>query len=427
MSPLAPADTEIVYAYVVEDQKAAKDQARDTWNEALSAYQENDFETAQTYINETLVLDPDNANALALQSNLDVFSGSDGGTYDTVEEEAMSRKVRETAKAKVADKEVLENQLLEEADEYMARGDYEEAERRYAQAADISEDLAQYDQVESNESTYRSKTSRRKAEEARQAGQRTRREPAPVLEEVPDRFVVIEEPEEFEGPTGSVEGVAVLESGDYEVYFEDDDLMIAGDALDGAFMSDELTEHVGGLIGAKGTQVGSGALGTRGSGPGGGGEAEGLGGLSTKGRGSGASGYGSGGGSFGKAAPAMPAEKAEDGSFEPMEAYAPEPMPEDMAVAYEGAYDMDADPSVAAVPPPPPMDSRPKPAKPSAGLSPSKPQVSTGRVELSQLPDLAATTWGVPLPEHGQPVVLTQRLLAPGEAATVTLKYRETK
>ncbi len=64
-------------------------------------------------------------------------------------------------------------------------------------------------------------------------------------------------------------------------------------------LDSELTGGIGGLIGAKGTQIGSGGLGSRGSGLGGGGTAEGLGGLGTKGRGSGASGYGSGGGSFG--------------------------------------------------------------------------------------------------------------------------------
>lgn len=60
-------------------------------------------------------------------------------------------------------------------------------------------------------------------------------------------------------------------------------------------------QGIGGLIGTKGTQIGSGGLGARGSGLGSGGTAEGLGGLGTKGRGSGASGYGSGGGNFGTA------------------------------------------------------------------------------------------------------------------------------
>ncbi|MCB9777393.1 MAG: AgmX/PglI C-terminal domain-containing protein [Alphaproteobacteria bacterium] len=76
-----------------------------------------------------------------------------------------------------------------------------------------------------------------------------------------------------------------------------------GGELDGVFgssnLNSDLTGGIGGLIGAKGTQMGSGGLGSRGSGLGGGGTAEGLGGLGTKGRGSGSSGYGKGGGNFG--------------------------------------------------------------------------------------------------------------------------------
>lgn len=74
-------------------------------------------------------------------------------------------------------------------------------------------------------------------------------------------------------------------------------------ALDGVLgntgLNADAMNGIGGLIGSKGTQIGSGGLGARGSGLGGGGTAEGLGGLGTKGRGSGASGYGKGGGEFG--------------------------------------------------------------------------------------------------------------------------------
>lgn len=73
--------------------------------------------------------------------------------------------------------------------------------------------------------------------------------------------------------------------------------------MDGVFGSGGLDANlaggIGGLIGAKGVQIGSGGLGSRGSGLGGGGTADGLGGLGTKGSGSGSSGFGSGGGSFG--------------------------------------------------------------------------------------------------------------------------------
>ncbi len=76
-----------------------------------------------------------------------------------------------------------------------------------------------------------------------------------------------------------------------------------GGAMDGVFGSGGLDPNlaggIGGLVGAKGVQMGSGGLGSRGSGFGGGGTADGLGGLGTKGTGSGSSGYGSGGGSFG--------------------------------------------------------------------------------------------------------------------------------
>jgi hypothetical protein len=71
------------------------------------------------------------------------------------------------------------------------------------------------------------------------------------------------------------------------------------DVLGNSNLSSDLLGGVGGLIGAKGVQFGSGGLGARGSGLGGGGTAGGLGGLGTKGRGSGASGYGTGGGHFG--------------------------------------------------------------------------------------------------------------------------------
>lgn len=70
-------------------------------------------------------------------------------------------------------------------------------------------------------------------------------------------------------------------------------------ALGSTGLNADMMNGIGGLIGTRGTQMGSGGLGARGSGLGGGGTAEGLGGLGTKGRGSGASGYGSGGGNFG--------------------------------------------------------------------------------------------------------------------------------
>lgn len=74
----------------------------------------------------------------------------------------------------------------------------------------------------------------------------------------------------------------------------------ASDVFGSSALSTDLTSGVGGLIGAKGTQVGSGGLGSRGAGLGGGGTAEGIGGLGTTGRGGGKKGYGSESGDFGE-------------------------------------------------------------------------------------------------------------------------------
>ncbi len=64
-------------------------------------------------------------------------------------------------------------------------------------------------------------------------------------------------------------------------------------------LSMDIIGGIGGLIGGKGAQFGSGGLSSRGSGLGGGGTARGLGGLGNKGRGSGDSNYGTGDGIMG--------------------------------------------------------------------------------------------------------------------------------
>lgn len=71
-------------------------------------------------------------------------------------------------------------------------------------------------------------------------------------------------------------------------------------AFNSSALSTELSSGIGGLIGAKGTQLGVGGLGSRGTGIGGGGTTEGIGGVNTKGRGAGDEGYGQEGGGIGQ-------------------------------------------------------------------------------------------------------------------------------
>ncbi|MCO4773104.1 MAG: AgmX/PglI C-terminal domain-containing protein [Deltaproteobacteria bacterium] len=74
---------------------------------------------------------------------------------------------------------------------------------------------------------------------------------------------------------------------------------IGGTGSGGGYGSGNGSGLFGVLSGGKGSQMGSGGLGSRGSGLGGGGSSSGLGGLGTRGVGSGASGYGRGGGYYG--------------------------------------------------------------------------------------------------------------------------------
>jgi hypothetical protein len=72
-------------------------------------------------------------------------------------------------------------------------------------------------------------------------------------------------------------------------------------------LNNSVSSALGGLIGSQyGTQYGSGGLGSRGSGFGGGGTAEGIGGLGTKGSGLGGSGYGRGAGYYGRKGGGVP-------------------------------------------------------------------------------------------------------------------------
>ena len=137
----------------------------------------------------------------------------------------------------------------------------------------------------------------------------------------------------------------------------------------------ELSGGIGGLMGAKGTQIGAGGLGSRGSGLGGGGTAEGLGGLGTQGQGSGASGYGAG----------RPAPK----------------------------------PAADAPPPPPPvppsyeLTAAPAPPPPGGTTSLGPPPISVSAAHLV-----------INLPKAGERLAFEQLLIAENEPLTVDIRYR---
>ena len=156
------ASTTVAPSTTFEDQYA-----RDTWNKALQAYQDNDFDTAQAYIDQTLSLDPTNDNALKLQTNLEVLNAPVSGAQAPATDEAMTRRVKEMAKAKVADEELRQEQAMREADELLNEGRYEEAAEKLEEVVELSKELSRYEQTESVEQSYRSSSSSGKLAEAK--------------------------------------------------------------------------------------------------------------------------------------------------------------------------------------------------------------------------------------------------------------------
>jgi hypothetical protein len=67
---------------------------------------------------------------------------------------------------------------------------------------------------------------------------------------------------------------------------------------------------------------------------------------------------------------------------------------------------------------------RPRPAREEP---PRRPQVSALPPEIPGKSGVSATTLAIPLPDHGAAIQVTQSLLSPGESATITVKYRESR
>ncbi len=391
----AASGTEIVYAVTTAEEKQKEQAARETWNAALHAYQDNDFEVAQSYIDETLALDAGNDNALRLQGNLDVLSGDDVATRG---DEAMSRRVKDMAKAKVAGAEVEQEEKLDEAERALAAGDYDRAMEVYDEVEVLSRELSRYEQTEQNEQAwYGTRSSSGKAEAKKRLAERE----ASLSygsrgESEPDTRT-----SEIEIPPGTYE-VTLEPSGDYQL----------GHASQGVL--GETAAPVAGLVGSGNAGMAGETLY----------DVDGL-----------EDGYYDvpevdeyvefeydasdfGGRANYSYAPGVtviveePAEAFDDREFDfatggtSIVDLVPErarrirlessPDPAEMAV-------------ITATPPP----------SPAAG------PVTSSRTTTLQMPTLSATTLAIPLPDHGASLSVVQRLLAPGEVPTLEITYRE--
>ena len=135
------------------DAQAARRSRMDTVSSALdnasAAYKTNDFETAQRWLDQARSVDEENEEVSLLQDNLDVLTGTSN------KNDMASRRVKELAKAKTADKVTLQESVEKEAEYAYRSGDYEKAERKLEKAIALATELQQTEQRESVAQTKR--------------------------------------------------------------------------------------------------------------------------------------------------------------------------------------------------------------------------------------------------------------------------------
>ena len=224
-------------------------------------------------------------------------------------------------------------------------------------------------------------------------------------------MVALDKVQQFEGEAQAIDaGTYATSVGTVAVQVEADQGILGS-------LSSDLTGGIGGLIGAKGTQTGSGGLGSRGSGLGGGGTAEGLGGLGTRGRGSGASGYGAGA--------AKPRASVD----------APPPPPPQPTPAPVAAAPMEFGPPPAA---PLPASGRSYSSEMAVAdaEAPRGPVTTARRVEVVTTPPGGTTALPEPsqtvsaahmtinIPKAGERLAFEQLLVAENEPMTIDIRYR---
>jgi len=154
--PSFGAHKEVGEAPAPEDQAAAeavlrhaqdedrRNRAQSSANFAYRAYQDNDFEAAEGWIQEALEEDPDNATASALWSNMSMLRGED----DTGGDDAQSRRIRELAYARSQEKETDQSDALDSATQAERSGDYDKVIEELEKAKQIAEELSLLEQQE---------------------------------------------------------------------------------------------------------------------------------------------------------------------------------------------------------------------------------------------------------------------------------------
>jgi len=141
--------TGIAYGFSVGDARAAE--ADRLFQSAVSNWMSNSFDEAQQALDELQALGADNENVARLQSNLDLLDGKGSGGGGV----ALERRVKEQAKARSIDDARRQAAVLEDAEEALIRGDYDQAEAAYGEALKLGDKLGKLDQDEDLDNRFK--------------------------------------------------------------------------------------------------------------------------------------------------------------------------------------------------------------------------------------------------------------------------------
>lgn len=140
------------------------------WSRAYSAYKQNDFETANTLLEQSLQYDTGNSAAQALLGNVVVIRGED----DEEEEGEQSRRIKAMARARSQSSVAEQQVLIESASSSQRAGDLDGAIEWYSSALEVTEGLAQLEDKDTYVQKAAASELRRELEQVR--AERTQRQ-----------------------------------------------------------------------------------------------------------------------------------------------------------------------------------------------------------------------------------------------------------
>jgi hypothetical protein len=180
----------ITYGLGVGAGSAEVGRADELYRDALSSWMSNDFERAQSSLDDLGALGASNANIEGLQANLDLVQGrgEQPGDDDTRggQSAVVSRRIKDQAKRRAADDKIALLEKAQEAEELEAQGQYDQAEQKLAEAQELGDRLALLEQSESKEqSVYNQSLSSKSASVAEKKKRKVSRESKATTHEPP--------------------------------------------------------------------------------------------------------------------------------------------------------------------------------------------------------------------------------------------------